>query len=212
VAVFNTKRVSLDDAPRTMHDLLDPRFKGRIVIARPQFGTTRGHFAALVALWGSDAAADFLHRLKQNDVRLLDGNAAVVRAVASGEADVGLTDTDDVWAGQRNGWPVALTYIRHDLERPDAPVRAGPLVIPNAVSRIKDGPNPKEAELLINYLLSEPVERSMALSESRNVPLNSALAAEFPDLAVPDPAVIDFAEVARCMDAAMAACEEVFGR
>jgi iron(III) transport system substrate-binding protein len=52
VCVYNTERVDEANAPRTLHDLLDPRFTGRIVIARPAFGSTRGHMAAMLAMWG----------------------------------------------------------------------------------------------------------------------------------------------------------------
>lgn len=210
VAVFNTDSVRKEDAPKSMQDLLDVRFQDRIVMARPQFGTTRGHMAALVALWGEDATRDFLLRLKASGVRLLDGNSAVVRAVAVGEADVGLTDTDDVWAGQRNGWHVDLTYIRHDLA--DRGVRAGPLMIPNAVSIIRGAPHAKEAAQLADYLLSERVERMLAESESKNVPVRAELAKEFPTLAVPDPMTLGFDEIARSMEQSARLCEELLVR
>ena len=74
-------------------------------MADPRFGTTGGHLAAMKAYWTSIMGAAyytaFLEGLAANNVRLLpSGNAGVVRAVADGEADLGLTDTDDVWAAQ----------------------------------------------------------------------------------------------------------------
>lgn len=210
VVVFNTKSVSPEDAPKSMHDLLDPRFQDRIVMARPQFGTTRGHMGAMLEVWGEDAFRDWLRRLHGNGVRLLDGNSMVVRAVASGEADIGLTDTDDVWAGQRNGWPVDLVYVRHDVVERE--IKAGPMMIPNAVSIIAGAPHRKEAELLAEYLLSERVERILAESESRNIPVREELAAKYPKLAVPDPMNATFDAIADRMDQAVAMCEELLGR
>ncbi len=214
VLVYNTKRVNPTDAPRTMHEMIESeRFAGRIVMARPAFGTTRGHMAALVAWWGEDAARDWLERLRERGVRLLDGNSAVVRAVAMGEADLGLTDTDDVWSGQRQGWPVDLVYIRHDAPaRGDGlAIRAGPLLIPNTVSLVKGGPNPEAARRLASLLLSSETERQLARSESRNIPVRASLATEFAPLAVPDPAAADFGTIADAMDRAMAMCREVLG-
>lgn len=208
VVVFNTKRVPADEAPRTMLELTRPRWKDRVVMARPQFGTTRGHMGAVLALWGPDTMRSWLIPLKANGVRLLDGNSAVVRAVAMGEADIGLTDTDDVWMGQRNDWPVDLVYVRHDVP---GHVSAGPLVIPNTVSRIRGGPNERNAHLLIDFLLSEEVERALAESESHNIPIRPELAAEFPKYAVPDPAAIDFAKVAASLDEAMNLCDRALG-
>lgn len=207
VLVYNTKRVTPEEAPRNLTDLANPRWRGRIVIARPQFGTTRGHIAALVALWGEEAAHEWLSALKENNVRLLDGNASVVRAVAYGEADVGLTDTDDVWAGQRNDWPVDLVYIRHDHDE----LRAGALTIPNAVSRIAGGPHPEAAEKLIAFLTSARVERMLAQSDSRNIPVRDELNSEFPNLDVPDPIEsLTFERIAEADEAAIALCTKVF--
>ncbi|HVZ93828.1 MAG TPA: extracellular solute-binding protein [Phycisphaerales bacterium] len=215
VLVYNTSRVKPDEAPREMLDLAaNARWRGRVVMARPAFGTTRGHMAALVAMWGEPAARQFLEMLHEQDVRLLDGNSAVVRAVTSGEADVGLTDTDDVWSGQKLGWPVDLVYIRHDRQRGGGngePVRAGPLLIPNTVSIINGAPHPEEARELARYLLGEGVERMLAESDSRNIPIRPALASEFPTLAVAEPAELSYESISNAMAAAMTICREVFG-
>ena len=103
VFVYNTRFVQAAEVPRTLGGLLRPEFKGRIAIARPQFGTTRGHFAAVVHRFAQRRSSAGLTALKANGARVLDGNASVVSAVARGECRIGLTDTDDVFAGQREG-------------------------------------------------------------------------------------------------------------
>lgn len=208
VLVYHTGRVSKERAPQNMVDLMSPDWRGRVGMARPQFGTTRGHMAALVALWGAPNAGSWMSSMRANGVRMYDGNSSVVQAVASGEIDVGLTDTDDVWAGQRNGWPVGLVYIRHDLP---SGARAGPLVIPNTVALVKGGPNSGAARLLVDHLLSSDTERALARSESRNIPSNPSVAAEFPELAVEDPAWAPLEEIAAAMDEAMRLCGETLG-
>jgi iron(III) transport system substrate-binding protein len=208
VLAYNTERVDASRAPRNMVDLMSPSWRGRVGMARPQFGTTRGHMAALVALWGAPNAGSWMASMKANGLRLYDGNSSVVQAVASGEIDVGLTDTDDVWAGQRNGWPVGLVYIRHDLP---GGARAGPLLIPNAASLVKGGPNPEAARLLLDHLLSPDTERVLARGESRNIPSNASVAGEFPELAVEDPAWAPLEHIAASMDEAMRLCDEMLG-
>lgn len=208
VLVYRKGRVAEPESPRTMHDLLDPKWEGRIVMARPEFGTTRGHMARLVALWGRDEARAWMAGLEANGVRLLDGNSAVVRAVASGEADIGLTDTDDVWAGQRNGWEIDLIYIRHDTPSGDL---HGVMTISNTVSRVAGGPNPDTAARLMEYLVSERVERLLAESDSHNYPVSPALRAEFSAYEPPDPMPLEIGAVVEAMDEAMAACRETFG-
>src|SRR5690606_20647409 len=132
---------------------------------------------------------EFIAGLARNAARMLSsGNAGVVRAVASGEADLGMTDTDDVWAAQEQGMRVRLIYPYHDEVGTEG---AGTLLIPNTASRVRGGPNPETAAKLIEYLLSEKVERLLAESASGNIPLRPGLREQYERLAVPHPLDID---------------------
>lgn len=168
--------------PTSMHELIEPQYKGRIGMARPQFGTTRIHMAMLAASWDPEGLERWLEALKANGVRLYDGNATVVRAVAMGEIDVGLTDTDDVWAGQENGWDVEISKSERDpgdippTSRFYFPVDR--VLIPNTVAVVKGAPNPDLARQLAAYLTSATVERLLYESTSGNLPVNQELRAE----------------------------------
>jgi len=195
VIVYSPDRIPPDQAPKTWMDLTQSRFKDRIVIADPRFGTTGGHLGAMKLYWDQEVVPGYfnawLEGLAENNIRLLpSGNAGVVEAVARGEADVGMTDTDDVWAAQARGLNVEMVYARHSVES-DEP-GAGTLLIPNTVAMIKGGPNPDRARQLMEFLLSEEVERLLAESVSHNVPLRQELVPKYPKLAVPDPLRIDF--------------------
>lgn len=222
VIVYNAERMSREQAPASLSDLLRPELRGRVGIARPEFGTTRGHMAALVAAHGPDRTRAFLRALKDHDVRLYDGNSVVVRAVAGGEIDVGLTDTDDVFAGQRNGWKVDFTLERIDDRSatgdwPPPPAiegalpSIGPLVIPNTVARVRGGPNPEAAERLIAYLLSERMERLMAQSEARNIPVRPGLAAQLRTVAISRPMRVRLEDVEARVQEALAIVAETIG-
>jgi iron(III) transport system substrate-binding protein len=209
VIVYNTQRWQPEQVPTTLRDLTDPRWRGRVGIARPQFGTTRGHMGALVAICGPDETEKWLLAMRENGLRLYDGNATVVRAVAHGEIDLALTDTDDVWAGQREGWPVELVYETPDATEATGLCSFGPMLIPNTVARVRGGPNPDAAAVLIEFILSERVERMMAESESGNIPVRPSLAAEFPRAQIPDGRLPDLQRVADRIPEAMAICERV---
>jgi len=201
VIVYAPDRVGPDDVPQTWMALTDPRWQGRIVMADPRFGTTGGHLAAMRTYW-SELAGDayyeaFLLGLADNRVKLLPGgNAAVVQAVADGEADVGLTDADDVWAAKRRGYDVEMVLPRHGLE---GGVGAGTLLTPNTVALVAGGPHPAEAGRLIDFLLSPAVERMLADSVSHNVPVGPGLAAAYPQLVVPDPLRVSYDRAAAVM-------------
>ncbi len=208
-------RIEPDRLPRTWMDLTAPRWKGRIVMADPRFGTTGGHLAAMRQYWsalvGPAYYEAFLMGLADNEVRILPGgNAAVVRAVADGEADLGLTDTDDVWAAQAQGRNVAMIYPRHGLEDDTG---GGTLLIPNTVGRVRGGPAPSYAAgALIDFLLSEEVERMLARSVAHNIALRAALPADFPRYEVPDPLRVDYVRAAAVREEAIATAMELLQR
>jgi iron(III) transport system substrate-binding protein len=206
VIVYHTDRLAEDELPETWTDLDNPPYEGRVVMADPRFGTTGGHLGAMKAYWDRHVAAGYyeayLMGLRDNGVRMLpSGNAGVVRAIVAGEADLGMTDTDDVWAAQAQGQPVDLIYPQHNHGEEEG---NGTLLIPNTVARVKGGPNSEAAGRLIDYLLSEKVERMLAASVSRNVPLRPGLAAEYPDLAVEDPLEVNFRHAAAEREEAVA--------
>ncbi|HUS90494.1 MAG TPA: extracellular solute-binding protein [Phycisphaerae bacterium] len=202
VIAWDTRRVKADEVPQRLEDLLGARWKGRLVMARPQFGTTRGDVASWFAHYGPGRAKEVLRGLAANGMRLVQGNSTAVRTVARGEADVCFTDTDDVYVAQRNGWPIAMTPLDQDGE--------GALAIPNTAGLVAGGPSPAAGEKLLAYLLSEGVERALAGSDSRNTPIRARLAAEFPANALGKALKVDYAKVAAQMPAAMDAVREIF--
>src|SRR5918996_1400676 len=157
VIAYNTKLVKPQDAPQSVFDLADPKWKGQVAMADPRFGSTSFHVAALYAMAGDEKMDDFFRRLKANGLRVVDGNSVVRDLVARGEVKVGLTDTDDVNVAMENGQPV-------DMVLPDREGLGVP-VMPNMVSLLANAPRPDEGRQLIDYLLSEDVERQLAQSE-----------------------------------------------
>jgi iron(III) transport system substrate-binding protein len=79
---------------------------------------------------------------------------------------VGLTDTDDVLAGQAEGEPIAMIY-------PD-PDSLGTLVIPSTVCLIRGAPHEAEAQKLIDYLVSRRVEAKLTAPETGYYPVRTS--------------------------------------
>ena len=166
ILIVNTELVAQADRPRGLADLLDPKWKGKIGIAKPLFGTTATHFTCLFAAWGDEKARSFLGDLKKNEVRVLSGNKQVASAVGSGQLAFGLTDTDDAMGEIEAGRPVAIVY-------PDrGEGELGTLFIPNVLAIPKGAPHPLEAEALGNALLGPKVEARLAEGPSAQIPLN----------------------------------------
>src|SRR5215211_3465331 len=97
VIVYNTNLVRSGEAPKSVFDLADPKWKGQIAIADPRFGSTSFHVAALYAELGDERADEFCRKLKSNGVKIVPGNSVVRDMVARGEVKLGLTPTDDAY-------------------------------------------------------------------------------------------------------------------
>src|SRR5688572_25769522 len=146
VIAYNTKLVKPEEAPRSVFDLADPKWRGQVAMADPRFGSTSFHVAALYAIAGDPKMDDFFARLKANGVRVVDGNSVVRDMVARGEVKVGLTDTDDVNVAIEDGQPVGMVLPDKD--------GLGVPMMPNMVSLIARSPEPRQGQRLIDYLLS----------------------------------------------------------
>jgi iron(III) transport system substrate-binding protein len=172
VIIYNTKLVKKENAPKSIFDLLKPEWKDEIAIANPLFGTTSSHTAALYLVLGDKKARQFLTQLKANGVKVVDGNAVVKNLVADGELKAGLTDSDDGNMALEDKKPIAIVFPDQDS--------LGTFFIPNTVGLIKNCPHPDAGKQLIDYLLSEKVERILSKSISKQIPLRPGL--ELPDI------------------------------
>jgi iron(III) transport system substrate-binding protein len=190
VIAYNTKLVKPEEAPRSVFDLADPKWRGQVAIADPRFGSTSFHVAALYAMAGDEKMDDFFRRLKANEVRVVDGNSVVRDLVARGEVRVGLTDTDDVNVAIEDGQPIAMML-------PDA-AGLGVPVMPNMVSLIANGPHLEEGRRLIDYLLSADVERQLAQSDAVQIPVHAGVAGpkNIPAIDTFKPMTLDYTKAA----------------
>jgi len=182
VLIVNTKLLAEDERPKGLLDLTQRRYKDRVVMAVPEFGTTATQAACLFEVLGTAKAKDFYQRLNANGVQLAPGNKQVAEWVGQGvtirgkAAAVGVTDTDDAMSEVRAGRDVAVVF-------PDAGAnegRMGTLFIPNTVMIVKGCPNPDGARKLVDFLLSESVEARLAEGPSAQIPLNPQVKAELP--------------------------------
>lgn len=195
VIVVNTQQVPEAQWPRTLRDLGEARFKGRVGLCDATIGTALGHLAAIYATEGEDATRAWLRALKANDVRTYPGNGAVARAVATGEIHVGVVDLDDVLAGQANDWPVAVAPMDARTSSTQGLLSGGTMMTPGTIGLIAGGPNPAGGKRLIEFLCSEASERALASGPQRWVPVRTSLANLTLDIVPADAVVPDWDRV-----------------
>ncbi len=153
---YNTRLVAAATAPKTYEDLLDPKWKGKMVwpaithIGAPLFVTN------LRLTWGEDKAMAYLRQLRtQNIVNFGAGNPrTLVDRVIAGEYPVAIqifAHHPLISAGK--GAPVTAQLL------PPVASASGTLVIP------KGSRHPHSAALLMDFLLSKEGQQILAAAE-----------------------------------------------
>jgi len=153
--VINTNRLSLASAPHSLLDLTNKTWRGKVALAYPQFGTTATHFQALRQHWGDTLWEAWCRALAANEPFLVDGNSVVVKTVGRDDAWIGLTDSDDIAAGQQEGLPIM-----------PLPMTEETLLIPNTVGVARGAPHPAAAQRLFAYLQQPGVVRQLVAADA----------------------------------------------
>ena len=144
VAAVNTDLVSPADEPKTLADLLKPRWKSQIALTNSLTqGGAAGFVGSVMLTMGNDAGLDYLKKLSPQLVSVL----ANVRVVL-----------DQVIAGQ---YPMAvMTAVNHSVisKKQGAPIKwlkLEPAVQTlDTVFLLKGAPHPNAGKLLIDFLVS----------------------------------------------------------
>jgi len=143
---YNTRLVKPEDAPRTWADLLDPKWKGRMVKAHPGYSGTimTGTFALSRALgW------EFFEKLGKQGVMQVQSAIDPPLRVAQGERPVGADSSENSTIRViEQGAPVKVFY----------PTEGVPAV-PVGVSVMAKAPRPNAARLLKHFLLTPEIQQ-----------------------------------------------------
>jgi iron(III) transport system substrate-binding protein len=152
VIAYNTKALSPAEAPRTWKDLLDPKWRGRLVTAHPGYsGVIATHVLALVHLHGWD----YFKALAQNKPMLVQSAVDPSGVVASGERPVAVDGGDyTFYQVKKKGNPVEIVYPKEGV----------PLVVsPSAITSF--APHPNAARLFTDFIFSREIQQVLADTE-----------------------------------------------
>jgi iron(III) transport system substrate-binding protein len=160
VVAFNPKLVAREKLPKTFDDLLNPVWKGRMVLdASEQWS------ALMFQIMGKEKAIKYMRELaKQNILLRRESNAMRAQLIAAGEAPMDIDSTLG---------PVA------ELKKRGAPIdwiTLGPVpVVTSAHALAARGPNPNAARLYLDFILSKEGQRAV-LNVGRQVARTDLLA------------------------------------
>lgn len=142
----NSEMVSAADTPKTLQDLLDPRWRGRMAWTTDTTASgPAGFIGTVLDSMGQDKGMEYLRKLAQQRIVNVPASQRVV--------------LDQVIGGQ---YPLALmTFNHHSVisAAQGAPVRWLPfspaVELPNPAGLIRNAPHPNAAKLLLEYVLSD---------------------------------------------------------
>jgi iron(III) transport system substrate-binding protein len=172
VLVFNSEAVPAAVAPRDWDDLLDPRWRGKILIRDPlASGTMRTLFGMIlarsVAETGSpDRGFDWLRRLDAQTKQYLQNPALLIQMLDRREGLITVWELTDMLWQKRRGAPLDYRFPT-----------SGTPVIDDSIGLVKGAPHPAVARQFIDFVGS--VEgQELAAREAFRLPARSDLPAE----------------------------------
>lgn len=173
VIAYNTDRVPAAQAPKDWDDVLDPRWKGRIVIRDPvASGSMRaiygGMIARAMASSGSSAAGyDWLRRLDANTGEYAFNPAILFEKLRRGEAWVTLYNMPDIATlKERGGAPVEYVI----------PASGTPLLV-DAIAIVKGAKHLEAAKQFYEFVTT-PEALKFAADSLRRIPARTDIAVE----------------------------------
>jgi iron(III) transport system substrate-binding protein len=139
---YNTKLVKPGDAPKSYADLLDPKWKGKMVKAHPGYS---GNIVTATFELSRALGWDFFEKLGKQRVLQVQSSTEPPKKLALGERPV-MVDGNEYNAIllKETGAPIEIVY----------PTEGTPLVIGSA-GVLKEAPHPNAARLFISYLFSQ---------------------------------------------------------
>ena len=152
VIVYNTKALSAAEAPKSWKELLDPKWKGKLVTAHPGYsGVIATHVLGLVHLHGWD----YFKQLAQNRLMIVQSANDPIGVVASGERLVAVNGAEySAYQVKKKGNPIEIVYPKEGV----------PLVVsPTAIASF--APHPNAARLFTDFTFSREIQQVMADSE-----------------------------------------------
>jgi iron(III) transport system substrate-binding protein len=163
VPAYNPQLIKAEDTPKTWKDLLDPKWKSKMVSAHPGYsGTIVTWEAAITDLYKTE----YLDQLSKQDVMLVQSAQDPVTKVTTGERPLAINGTDySYFNDKQKGNPVEPIY----------PTDGVPLVTsPSAIASA--APHPNAAKLFTEWLFDLDAQQTL---------VNDGLYSGHPDVKYP---------------------------
>jgi iron(III) transport system substrate-binding protein len=143
---YNTNLVKDAEAPKSYAELLDPKWKGKLVKAHPSYsGTSLTGTYALTKVLGWD----YFEKLSKTGIQQLQSTTAPPKTIASGERAV-MVDGNEY-----------NVFIEMDAKSPVKPIYAkeGTPFVSSPTAIFKDAPHPNAARVFQNFIYTAKAQQ-----------------------------------------------------
>jgi iron(III) transport system substrate-binding protein len=175
VLVFNSAAIPADQAPRDWDDLLDPKWKGKILIRDPlASGTLRTLFGMILARSVAETGDtrrgfEWLRRLDGQTKDYVLNPALLLERLNRREGLLTIWELTDVLWQKKRGSPLDFRFPA-----------SGTPVIDDSIGLVKGAPHPAQAKAFLEWVGS-PEAQALAAREAFRLPARTDLpAAELP--------------------------------
>lgn len=146
VIAYNNRMVAKNEAPKRLPDLLDPRWRDKLVMDPQDYRW----FAYTLDKWGEEKGLEFMKKLAAQRPHFRPGHSLQVQLLAAGEFPVNV---------------MAYGYRVEEMRSKGAPMdwyADEPVTITGAVASLsRRAPHPEAAKLFIDFLLSREAQQAM---------------------------------------------------
>jgi iron(III) transport system substrate-binding protein len=144
----NTQKVSKADTPKRWKDLLDPKWKGKLVHAHPGYsGVVTTGMTGLLGAFGWDYYAT----LAKNSPLVVQSAEDPPQKIAGGEAWVGATGEYNIYRAAKRGQPIDIVF----------PEEGTPFVS-SANAILAKAPHPAAARFFTDWLFGKEAQQVLA--------------------------------------------------
>ena len=171
---YNTKLITAADAPKSWADLLNPKWKGKIVMADPGSSQSVQSFIWFIAdyLGKKEPATfgwDYFKKLGANSPRLENSHGTIRDLTISGERPIGIQVLANVQAAANHGDPTSSSW----------PAEGAPGEL-SAFSVLRSSKNREAGKKWLDFLISPAGQALMPFSLG-GAPIRNDVAYKYPD-------------------------------
>ena len=140
VVAYNTRMVAANEVPQTWDDIVQPKWKGKILLASNNYEW----FGNVVKILGEEKGMAIMRKVAAQDLMLREGNTLILQLLSAGEGALALAaNVDSVEETKAKGAKIDWVGV------PPVVSRLHPIALAH------NAPHPNAAKLYIDFVLSK---------------------------------------------------------